>query len=116
MVMKYKLHIDFPLEPTSTSLSIVALLDKVADFFFTNSGNISPVAVPIVEAVFILHSLGSTSSPSSSSLETSSFSGGEERKEDEQAEKDSFHSYDIVEVFLRCFGFYYILAEGRRYL
>ena len=73
------------------SLSVVALLDKVADFFFTNAGNISPVAIPVVETVFILSSLGSASSLRSSSLETSSFSGGEEGKKDKQAEKDSFH-------------------------
>ena len=74
----------------SASLSGVALLDIVADFLFTNSGNISPVAIPVVETVFLLHSLGS-SSGRSSVLETGGFSGGEESKEDKQAEKDSFH-------------------------
>ena len=69
---------------------VVALLDVVADFFFTDSGNVSPGAVPVVEAVDILLSLGS-SSGRSSVLEASSFSGGEEGEEDEQADKESLH-------------------------
>mgnify|MGYP006955303700 CR=1 FL=1 len=69
-------------------------MDKVADFFFTNPGNINIVAVPVVEAVVsTLHSLslGSSLSVGSSVLETSSFSGGEESEEDEQADKESLH-------------------------
>jgi len=93
----------------SASLSWVALLDIVADFFFTNSGNISPVAIPVVETVFLLHSLAS-SSARSSILETGGFSGGEESEEDKQADKESLHSCDVFEVFLRCFDFDYILA------
>ena len=67
---------------------VVALFDVVADFFFTDAGNISPVAVPVVETV---GSLLSGSLGVSSSLETSSFSGGEEGEEDEQADKESLH-------------------------
>jgi len=80
----------FSLKPT-VSL-VVALLDIVADFFFTNSGNVSPGAVPIVEAVDILSGLGSGSA-GSSVLETSSFSGAEEGEEDKQADEESLHFY-----------------------
>ena len=72
---------------------VVALLDVVADFFFTDAGNVSPVAVPVVEAVVDLVSLGS-SSVGSSGLETSSFSGGEESEEEEQADEESLHFCD----------------------
>jgi len=73
-----------------TALLVVALLDIVADFFFTNAGNVSPCAVPIVEAVDILLST-SSSSAGSGGLEASSFSGAEEGEEDKQADEKSFH-------------------------
>ena len=65
------------------SLLTIALFDIVADFFFTDAGNFSPIAVPIVETVGLLLSSGGSSSGRSGVLETSSFSGGEEGEEDE---------------------------------
>jgi len=93
---------------------VVALLDIVADFFFANSGNVSPGAVPVVEAVDILSGLGS-SSGRSSVLETSSFSGGEEGEEDEQADEESLHFCDCY-CCDYCFDLYYILARFEFYL
>ncbi len=77
---------------------VVALFNVVTDFFFTDTGNISPVAVPIVETVGSLLSSGGSSSGRSGVLETSSFSGGEESEEDEQADKEGLHFYlcDVV--------------------
>jgi len=91
----------------------VALFNVVTDFFFTNAGNVSPVAVPIVETVGLLLSSGGSSSGRSGVLETSSFSGGEESEEDEQADEDSLHFcyWDYC-----CFDFYYILTHSRLYL
>jgi len=95
-------------------LLVVALLDVVADFFFTDSGNVSPCAVPVVEAVDILSGLGS-SSGRSSVLETSGFSGGEESEEDEQADEKGLHFFCDC-YCCGCFDFYYILAQSGLYL
>ncbi len=80
------------------NLLAIALFDVVTDFFFTNAGNVSPIAIPIVETVGLLLSSGGSSSGRSGVLETSSFSGGEESEEDEQADKEGLHFYlcDVV--------------------
>ncbi len=79
---------------------VPALFDVVTDFFFTNAGNLSPVAIPKVQTVDGLLGSGGSSSGRSGVLETSSFSGGEESKEDEQADKDSLHFYGMLFLFL----------------
>ncbi len=94
---------------------VIALFDVVTDFFFTNAGDISPVAVPIVETVGSLLGSGGSSSGRSGVLEASSFSGSEEGKEDEQADKEGLHfSYDF---YWDCvvFYFYFFQAQYRLY-
>ena len=105
--MKFSQCLKLPSSPlSSVCLRLDALLDQVADFFFTDAGNISPVAVPVVEAVFdtTLSSLDSGVG-SGVGLETSSIDV-EESDQDEQAEKDSGLHWYLYEYVFDC---YYIL-------
>jgi len=82
---------------------LIAELNQIAGFFFTNAGNISPLAVPEVEASNATQLKFSIAFSTLDSLrrfsllsKTSGISDTEDSKQNEQAEEDSggLHCFD----------------------